>query len=349
MSNQDYIDEVDEAEEIPSTEQLQITIPVTFRGERLDKALAACLSQYSRSKLKSWIENGLVTDINGHSVTVKEQVLGNEVLIINVPEDPQNGSHEAQNIPLEVLYSDDSIAVINKPAGMVVHPAAGNWQGTLLNAVLFAFPECSFVPRGGIVHRLDKDTSGLLVIAKNLSSQIHLVRQLQDRSVKRRYLALVWGKPPLSKLINASMGRDIKDRLKMAVHQHPHSKEAITQIKSLQTVEFEGKEITLIECKLETGRTHQIRVHLQYLGHPLVNDPIYQLKTPLQIQRKILSSYCSTEELTAKGQFLHATQLGLIHPVSGSEMFWSSVPPLPFTNLMEVIGIKASSWQHLTH
>ena len=347
MINEDYIDEVEITEEIPLSTELKVIIPTNWRGERLDKSLAACIPQYSRSKIQTWIVANLVRYESGKYAQIKDQITGEETLYVTIPEDPQNKAFEPENIPLEIVYSDKSIALINKPAGMVVHPAAGNWTGTLLNAILHHFPECSQVPRAGIVHRLDKDTSGLLVVAKSLIAQTHLVRQLQARTVSRRYLALVWGTPPLNKTINASMGRDPRDRLKMAVTQGPGAKEAITAFKVLQTVAFDSRTISLIECKLQTGRTHQIRVHLQHLGYPLLNDPTYHLKTPLQIQKILLDNFYANSGPSILGQMLHATQLGLIHPISEKEMIWSQPPPLGFLNLMGDLGFQENAWQHL--
>jgi len=347
MSIEDYIDEVEITEEIPLSPELKVTIPSQFRGERLDKSLAACMSQYSRSKIQTWIDGHFVRYENGKIAQIKDQITGEETLYVSIPEDPQNKAFEPENIPLEIIYSDASIALINKPAGMVVHPAAGNWSGTLLNALLHHFPECSQVPRAGIVHRLDKDTSGLLVVAKSLIAQTHLVRQLQARTVSRRYLALVWGTPPLNKTIIAPMGRDPRDRLKMAVTQGPSAKEAITSLKVLQTVPFDSRSISLIECKLQTGRTHQIRVHLQHLGYPLLNDPIYHVKAPLQIQKILLDNFYGEEGVTIPGQMLHATQLGLLHPDSEVEKIWSRSPPMAFLKLMNVLGFQEQAWQHL--
>lgn len=347
MINEDYIDEVEITEEIPLSTELKVIIPTNWRGERLDKSLAACIPQYSRSKIQTWIDANLVRYESGKFAQIKDQITGEETLYVTIPEDPQNKAFEPENIPLEIVYSDKSIALINKPAGMVVHPAAGNWTGTLLNAILHHFPECSQVPRAGIVHRLDKDTSGLLVVAKSLIAQTHLVRQLQARTVSRRYLALVWGTPPLNKTINTSMGRDPRDRLKMAVTQGPAAKEAITSFKVLQTVAFDSRTISLIECKLQTGRTHQIRVHLQHLGYPLLNDPTYHLKAPLQIQKILLDNFYANSGPSIPGQMLHATQLGLIHPNSEKEMIWSQSPPLGFLNLMRDLGFQENAWQHL--
>ena len=347
MINDDYIDEVEITEEIPSPNTIHVSIPTKYRGERLDKSLAACLPQYSRSKLKTWIEANLVLYSDGRTANIKDAIHGEQLLIVNIPEDPQNKAFEPEDIPLDVIYSDPHIAVINKPSGMVVHPAAGNWSGTLLNALLFHFPSCSLVPRSGIVHRLDKDTSGLLVIAKTLIAQTHLVRQLQARTVNRRYLALVWGKPVASKTIHLPIGRDPKDRLKMSVNSSPSAKEAITHFEVLQTVDYENKQISLLECKLQTGRTHQIRVHLQQLGHPLVFDPVYQLRTPLQLERQLLASLEPTQAELIKGQMLHATQLGLLHPESDQVMIWSCQPSSSSLSVFHQLGIKDSAWQHL--
>ncbi len=347
MSTEDYIDEVEITEEIPLSNEIMVKIPSQCRGDRLDKSLATCMPQYSRSKLQNWIEAKLVRYDDGKFAQIKDQITGEQTLWVTIPEDPQNKAFEPENIPLEIIYSDSSIALINKSAGMVVHPAAGNWSGTLLNALLHHFPECNQVPRAGIVHRLDKDTSGLLVIAKNIITQTHLVRQLQSRTVSRRYLALVWGKPPLSKIINASMGRDPRDRLKMAVTEAHGSKEAITSFKVLQSVSYENKDISLIECKLQTGRTHQIRVHLQHLGFPLLNDPIYQLRAPLQLQKVLMDSLGTSSENLISGQMLHATQLGFTHPESEQELKWSCPPPQSFLKLMGNLGIQEQVWHHL--
>ncbi|SMC72439.1 RluA family pseudouridine synthase [Polynucleobacter kasalickyi] len=347
MSNEDYIDEVELTEEIPTSAELTVIIPSHFRGERLDKSLAACISQYSRSKIQTWIDANLVRYESGKFAQIKDQITGEQTLFVTIPEDPQNKAFNPENIPLEIVYSDSSIALINKPAGLVVHPAAGNWSGTLLNALLYHFPECSQVPRAGIVHRLDKDTSGLLVVAKSLIAQTHLVRQLQSRTVSRRYLALVWGTPPLNKTINAPIGRDPRDRLKMAVTQGPSAKEAITSFTVLQTVPFDSRSISLIECKLQTGRTHQIRVHLQHLGYPLLNDPVYHVKAPLQIQKLLMDNFYGDEAVTIPGQMLHATQLGLIHPDSEEEKIWSRSPPIAFLKLMADLGFQERAWQHL--
>ncbi len=347
MSIEDYIDEVEITEEIPLSNEIRVTIPSQWRGDRLDKSLAACMPQYSRSKLQSWIEAKLVKYLDGRFAQIKDQITGEQILLVTIPEDPQNKAFEPENIPLEIIYSDSSIALINKSAGMVVHPAAGNWSGTLLNALLYHFPECNQVPRAGIVHRLDKDTSGLLVIAKNIIAQTHLVRQLQSRTVSRRYLALVWGKPPMSKTISAPIGRDPRDRLKMAVTEAQGSKEAITSFNVLRSVTYENKEVSLIECKLQTGRTHQIRVHLQHLGFPLLNDPIYQLRAPLQLQKVLLDSLGESYENLIPGQMLHATQLGFTHPESGKELKWSCPPSHAFLKLMGNLGIQEQAWKHL--
>ena len=330
MNPLDYIDDDDEQVENESIDLIHLTIPASNRGERLDKVLAKLLPEYSRSRLQTWLEKGYV--VNQHkAMKVKDSVLGGEELRISVPEDPQVEAFSPENIDLDIVYHDESIAVINKPVGMVVHPGAGNWGGTLLNGLLYHFPECSLVPRAGIVHRLDKDTSGLLVVAKNLTSQTHLVRQLQSRTVLRRYLALVWGKVPPEKIIHGSIGRDPKDRLKMAVISS--GKPAVTHMKQMGFVKYGAATASLVTCKLETGRTHQIRVHMESIGHPLINDPVYKKGTPTDWGA--LRNSVGIEYSQAIGQALHAAVLGLEHPNSGKWMEWRVSPPLSFMRWLD--------------
>lgn len=330
MNPLDYIDEDDEPVENQSTDLIHLTIPSSSRGERLDKALAKLLPEYSRSRLQNWLVKGYVVN-HDKAMKAKDSVLGGEELRISVPEDPQVEAFSPENIELEVVYQDESIVVINKPVGMVVHPAAGNWRGTLLNGILYHFPECSLVPRAGIVHRLDKDTSGLLVVAKNLTAQTHLVRQLQSRIVLRRYLALVWGKVPPEKIIHGSIARDPKDRLKMAVISS--GKPAITHLKQIGFVKYGAATASLVTCKLETGRTHQIRVHMESIGHPLINDPVYKKGTPTDWGA--LRNSVGVEYSQRIGQALHAAVLGLEHPTSGEWMEWRISPPLTFMKWLD--------------
>jgi 23S rRNA pseudouridine1911/1915/1917 synthase len=213
------------------------------------------------------------------------------------------------------------LLVVNKPAGLVVHPGSGNWQGTMLNALLHHAPQLSAIPRGGIVHRLDKDTSGLLVVAKTLTAQTHLVRQLQARSVKRLYLAVATGVIQMAGTVDAAIGRHPSQRTKMAVIHN--GREAVTHYTVLENY----AQFTLIECALETGRTHQIRVHLQSIKHPLVGDPVYG--------RVVHKAPDVVKDF--KRQALHATRLGLVHPLTGLEMEWEIAPPADFQALLAAL------------
>jgi 23S rRNA pseudouridine1911/1915/1917 synthase len=219
-----------------------------------------------------------------------------------------------EEIPLDIVHEDQAILVLNKPAGLVVHPGSGNWTGTLMNALLNHAPQLKQVPRAGIVHRLDKDTSGLMVVAKTLEAQTDLVRQLQARTVSRIYLALVEGRVAEAGSVDAPIGRHPRERTKMAVVER--GKPAVTHFHVLERLPHH----TLVECRLETGRTHQIRVHMQSIGHPLVGDPVYG-------SRELRKAF--------HRQALHATRLGLIHPVSGQRMEWQVPMPGDMVELIE--------------
>lgn len=346
MEPLDYIDEDEVVVEESSSDQIQLTIPASYRGERLDKTLAQLLPSYSRSRLQQWLERGLVKR-GDLLLTAKTMVLGGESISLIIPIDPQNTAFKAENIDLDVVFEDDCVAIINKPPGMVVHPAAGNWSGTLLNGLLNRFPECEFVPRAGIVHRLDKDTSGLLAIAKTIPVQTSLVRQLQERTVNRKYLALVWGRFPAEKVIRTLIGRDPRDRLKMAVVDNPSGKEAVTHVRRLETVAFEEREVSLVVCKLETGRTHQIRVHLESIGFPIVNDPVYKKKVPHKAFDEIKTQWLGSESGPLPGQALHASVLGFSHPISNESVIKFSQPPEAFLKLLKVVGINEESWKEV--
>ncbi|MEY3776388.1 MAG: hypothetical protein RIR83_412 [Pseudomonadota bacterium] len=345
MELSDYIDDVVQGEDVPENPSISIVIPPSFRGQRIDKALGSLIGDYSRSKIQQWLQSGIIQSA-GEALLPKYTVLGNEQISIAVPSDPQNTAYQPEDIPLQIVFSDASIAIIHKPVGLVVHPAVGNWGKTLLNAVLHHFPECSLVPRAGIVHRLDKDTSGLLVIAKNLIAQNALVKQLQERSMQRRYLALVWGKAPLIKEIDQPIGRDPHHRLKMAISSGSSSKEARTRVQCLDQITYRDKVISLVECQLETGRTHQIRVHLESIGHPLVNDPIYRSKVPIQVDQ-FLRADMQHNAIQIPGQILHARLLGLCHPQSLKNVSWQIDPAQAFIDLFKLLGISTASWQQL--
>ena len=293
---------------------LRLSIPDDCAGLRLDQALAKLLPEYSRNRLQEWITSQLVR-VDGEYASIRQKVWGGESLEVTTQTHPTEQPYLPEDIALNVVFEDDSLLVINKPVGMVVHPGSGNWKGTLLNALLYYASQLEEVPRAGIVHRLDKDTSGLLVVAKTLAAQTHLVRQLQAHSVKREYLSLVYGELRHGGVVNEPIGRHSANRIKMAVTAS--GKPAVTYFQ----VEERFPNCTLLRCHLETGRTHQIRVHLAYLKHPLVGDSVYikgaQKCTPGM--RELLTNF--------PRQALHATRLALLHPVTGEEMEW--LAPLP--------------------
>ncbi len=286
---------------------------------RIDQVLARLMPEHSRNRLQGWLRDGAVL-LDGAAVAPKHKVWGGEQLSLTPPPMP-DGVHRAQNIPLRIVFEDEALLVIDKPAGLVVHPGNGNPDGTLLNALLHHAPELAGVPRAGIVHRLDKDTSGLLVVARTLASQTELVRQLQNRSVSRHYLALAVGSLPAADgTVDAPIGRHPVVRTRMAVVAG--GKPAVTHYRVLRR--FDG--CSLVECRLETGRTHQIRVHLAHLGHPLVGDEVYRGRA------------------RARGpefgrQALHAFRLGLEHPVTGRPCQWEVPLAQDFAQLLA--GLEA--------
>ena len=242
-------------------------------------------------------------------------------------------AYTPEPMDLEVIYEDRDIVVINKPAGLVVHPGSGNWSGTLLNGLLHRYPDIDQVPRAGIVHRLDKDTSGLMVVAKTVQAQTDLVRQLQARTVKRRYLALVQGEIDADGVIDIGIGRNPQDRLKMAALIGNSGKAARTFYQSLGFWKFNNKPYSIVVCQLESGRTHQIRVHMQHRGYPLVGDPLYGDKKGTR------SSIVHGVEVFNR-QALHAYQLGLIHPRTGDYMSWQVELPEDFMRLLNEMGVE---------
>lgn len=291
----------------------RLTIPDTLGGKRLDLALQQMLPEHSRSRLQAWIKDDLVK-LNGEKSTAKTRVWGGEVVEVSPPFNLQENAFKPENIPLNIVYEDEALLVINKPAGLVVHPAAGNWGGTLLNALLFHFPLLTDVPRAGIVHRLDKDTSGLLVVAKTLEAQTSLVRQLQARTVKREYRTIVWGQVWRNGMVEEPIGRHPHARTKMAVTRN--GKPAITRYEVLERFGTN----TYMRCNLETGRTHQIRVHMQHLKAPMVGDPVYGIGNI--IPHKMMTDVLRDTILAFRRQALHAVKLGLVHPVTSHFMEW---------------------------
>ena len=286
-------------------------------GERLDKALAHFLSDYSRNRLQAWASQGAVL-VDGKVVKARQILRGGEQIRVFPQEMPEQHIFLPENVPLDCIFADDTILIFNKATGMVMHPAAGNWSGTVLNGLLFHYPELQDLPRAGIVHRLDKDTSGLFVVARTALAQTAIVRLLQDHLVERRYLAWVWGDTPLRGTIDAAVGRDPRDRLKMAVvsASQQGAKSAVTHYKRLALGSLGNAKVSLLECRLETGRTHQIRVHLESLGYPLLGDPIYRKKIP-----------AAAKELSLQRQALHAFALQFMHPKTQTPMNWFA--PIP--------------------
>ena len=314
----DYIDDED---------FIALEVPLEVSGERLDKFLGGALPDYSRNRLQTWVETGAVT-VDGKATKVRHLLRGGESIKVFPQEMPEQFAFSPEDIPLDVVYEDDSIIVINKPAGLVVHPAAGNWTGTLLNGLLHRFPELKNLPRAGIVHRLDKDTSGLMVVARTDIAQTSLVRQLQERTVGRRYLSLVWGDAPSQGKVLATVGRDQRDRLKMAAGS-AQGKPAATLFRRLAKGTFSESPVALLECRLETGRTHQIRVHLESLGFPLLGDPVYRKRTP-----------GAAKGLPFGRQALHAYALSLVHPATQEVMTWFRLPPMDLLELLPMVGMS---------
>ena len=291
-------------------------VPETLAGLRLDKALARMFPEHSRNRLQRWLRDGYVS-LDSHSAKPKQKIWGGEQIEIHSQPGPSDTAHRPERIALDIVYEDDDVLVINKPAGLVVHPGSGNWKGTLLNALLHHSPQLAAIPRAGIVHRLDKDTSGLLVVAKTLRAQTELVRQLQARTVKREYLALVHGAVRSDGEVSARVGRDPRNRTRMAVV--PAGRSALTRYK----VAKRFTHASLLECSLDTGRTHQIRVHMQSLGHPLVGDPVYR------------GGRREMEHARLKRQALHAARLEFTHPVSGARRRFAAPLPEDFRALLD--------------
>lgn len=295
-----------------STETQVATVPQQLAGQRLDQAVVEMFPGYSRSKLQQWIKDGMLV-LDGREAKPKSKLVGGELISLTAVLEPQ-GEWLAEAIPLDIVHEDTAILVINKPAGLVVHPAAGNYSGTLLNGLLHYNPFHRNLPRAGIVHRLDKDTSGLMVVAKTEAAQNHLVNQMQARTVKRRYEALAMGHCVAAGEVNAPIGRHPSQRTRMAVVR-AGGKEAITHYTPV--ARFDG--ITHLSLQLQTGRTHQIRVHMAHIGLPLVGDPVYGKPFP----GNWMKAHPHLQDLaTFKRQALHAVELGLIHPDTGESMRW---------------------------
>lgn len=301
-----------------------VMVPDDQEGRRFDQIAAACFPEFSRARLQSWIRDGLLV-VDGETRKPKEKLYGGEKLFLSVEVQPE-GQWEAENILLDVVYEDNDIIVINKPAGLVVHPAEGNYTGTLLNALLYHYPDNVALPRAGIVHRLDKDTTGLMVVVRSLAAHADLVAQLQGRTLHREYEAVVRGVMTGGAVVDAPIGRHPKNRLKMAVVRG--GKPSVTHYRVLKRYRAH----THVRLNLQTGRTHQIRVHMSHQHFPLVGDDLYGggLKLPKSCTvelREVLRAF--------RRQALHARQLGLIHPVTGAYMEWEVPLPDDFQMLLD--------------
>jgi len=293
---------------------MDATVPAELGGLRLDQALVRLFPQYSRNRLQAWLKSGHIT-VEGRGLSASDPVTGGERVVLKPPRQPDAAAPRAQRMPLKVVHEDAELIVIDKPAGLVVHPGAGVPDRTLLNALLAHAPQLAAVPRGGIVHRLDKDTSGLLVVAKTVSAQADLVKQLASRTMRRVYLAVVQGDPPASGVIDAPVGRDPRARTRMAVtHRGKPSRT------TYRVLERFGR-AALVECRLDTGRTHQIRVHFQHIRHPLVGDTVYRRGT--------------RHGMAFPRQALHAAELSLLHPGSKKIMTWRAALPRDLARLLE--------------
>ncbi|MEI2415707.1 RluA family pseudouridine synthase [Orrella sp. JC864] len=311
----------DSAQGFSDDEPQVLTVPPQARADRLDKVLAALLPEHSRSRLQGWIEAGHVL-VDGRPGKVRQAVGPGAVLTVFEQPAPEAGAFVPEPVPFEVLGESPDWIVVDKPAGLVTHPGAGNWRGTLLNGLLYRYPELAQVARAGIVHRLDKETSGLLVVARNEKAQTHLVRQLQARTVSRRYLALAQGRPPEAGTVDRPVGRDARIPVRMSVDRPLAPKPAVTHYACLRRGVVQGQPVAEVECRLETGRTHQIRVHMAGIGHPLLGDELYGGKA-----------------LGGAGrQMLHARRLAFEDPGGGPPVSFEAPVPDDIRQVMEQIA-----------
>jgi 23S rRNA pseudouridine1911/1915/1917 synthase len=313
---------------VTDNKKISLNVPEAMLGQRLDRVLVQLCEDYSRSTIQQWIKQGLV-EVDDELPRQKDKVYGGELIEISVPE-ISHGEWLPQDIAFEIVHEDDAMLVINKPAGLVVHPGAGNPDGTLLNGLLLHFPENRALARVGIVHRLDKDTSGLMVVAKTEVARLGLIEQLVDHSLHREYLALVNGRVISGSTIDEPLARDKGDRRKMAVNMM--GKEAVTHYR----VDERFRNHTLLRIQLETGRTHQIRVHMTHIGFPLVGDPVYG-------RRLAIAGDCDpileSRLRTFKRQALHATRIEYVHPISGEHQSWERSLPNDMQMLVDACEI----------
>lgn len=318
----------------PAAALQRLVVDTPSEGTRLDKYLAGCLPQVSRSRIQRWITDGAV-HLNGAVARPRAILLAGDRIEVREPPAPESAAQLAEPMDLAIVFEDETLIVIDKPAGLVVHPGAGNWSGTLLNGLLAHDPRLAAVPRAGIVHRLDAGTSGLLVVARTPAAQLDLVRQLAARSVVREYWALVAGRIAPELTIDAAIGRDPRQPLRFRVSRAAGARPARTHLRRLAEWNGAGPgappaPLAWIACRLETGRTHQIRVHLESIGHPLLGDPVY---------RRHLPAFW-TRDCPLQRQALHACRLELMHPERREAMAWASAPPADMKDWMRALGAR---------
>jgi 23S rRNA pseudouridine1911/1915/1917 synthase len=323
---------IDDADADISELALRFSIADKHAGERLDKALAMLMPDISRSRLQQWVAQGAVL-VNGAAVRQRHVLEAGDLIEIEPPQSPEAAAFAPEPMDLDVVYEDKELIVVDKPPGLVVHPAAGHWSGTLANGLLAYAPELAQLPRAGIVHRLDAETSGLMVIARTLTAQTRLVRQLQQRSVMREYWAVVLGAPASAGTVDAPIGRDPRNPLRFRVSHSASAKPARTRYRLITSRATGGATIAWLACRLETGRTHQIRVHMEHIGHPLVGDPLYRRGLPARAQG-------GSDWRNFRRQALHACRLALEHPASGERIEWFRAPPGDLVELMSGLGFS---------
>jgi len=307
--------------------RLKEEVPFEMAGMRLDQVLAELFADYSRSKLQTWVKAGRV-QVNGLTLKAKDKLVGGETIELDAEAEIVITA-APEPIPLEIVFEDDSLLIVNKPAGLVVHPAVGNWNGTLLNALLNHDAHLETLPRGGIVHRIDKDTTGLLMIAKTLQAHNSLTQQLQDRTIMREYQAITRGRMTAGGTVDEPIGRDPTDRKRYTVREN--GKHAVTHYRVGQRFTRH----TLVQVKLETGRTHQIRVHMAYIRFPLLGDQVYggRFQMPPDCSEQL-----EKELRSFKRQALHAAKLGLQHPVTDEYVEWEQPLPEDMTRLLDALA-----------
>jgi len=313
----DYIQPLGED---PETPEIRLVAAREHSGLRLDRFVALCLPEVSRSRVQQWIALGAI-EVEGAARTSKYRLIGLETVTVRPQPRAAETAFAPDPVPLDIVHADPWLIVLDKPPGLVTHPAAGNWRGTLMNGLLHHWPDQAVLPRAGIVHRLDKDTSGLLVVARSELAISRLVSQLADRTMSRRYLALVDGEPPEQGKADAPIGRDPQSPIRMAVVEPHRGREAVTHFQTIRRGRQDnGRPAALVLCALQTGRTHQIRVHLQHLGFPLIGDPVYGRRG----------------DASGLGrQALHAWRLGLRHPLDGRTVAWTAPIPADLGALLE--------------